>query len=145
MLIVSTWLDFIFVYPASDIFYSIISSFFRPDHYQVQPSYHYEPREQPRYQRQPAVEIIHQRQSSDTLENTNLYRDNFVRHMPSRSHTPIERYFDGELSYHEKPCRREHSSGYYGDPIFAYRDPVYPSVAGKRPVQTISQPGSAKV
>jgi hypothetical protein len=39
------------------------------------------------------------------------------------------RYFDGELSYHEKPCRREHSSGYYGDPIFAYRDPVYPSVA----------------
>jgi hypothetical protein len=67
MLIVSTWLDFIFVYPASDIFYSIISSFFRPDHYQVQPSYHYEPREQPAYQRQPAVEIIHQRQSSDTL------------------------------------------------------------------------------
>lgn len=89
------------------------------------------------------MEIIHQRQSSDTLDNKNSYRD--IRHMPSRSHTPIERYFDGELSYHEKPFRHEHSSGYYGDPMFAYRDPVYPSVAGKRPVQTISQSGSAKV
>ncbi|XP_071157777.1 partitioning defective 3 homolog isoform X4 [Mytilus edulis] len=120
--------------------------FDRPEHYQVHPSYHhYEQREQPRYQRQPAVEIFHQRQSSDTLENTNSNRDNFVPRMPSRSHTPIERYFDGELSYHEKPVRYEHSSGYYRDPIFAYRDPVYPSVAGKRPVQSISQSGSAKV
>ncbi|XP_052094977.1 partitioning defective 3 homolog B-like isoform X6 [Mytilus californianus] len=120
--------------------------FDRPEHYQVHPfNHHYEQQEQPRYQRQPAVEIFHQRQSSDTLENTNSYRDNFVPRMPSRSHTPIERYFDGELSYHEKPVRYEHSSGYYRDPIFAYRDPVYPSVAGKRPVQTISQSGSAKV
>lgn len=35
--------------------------------------------------------------------------------------------------------------GYYGDPVFSYRDPMYPAVAGKRTVQTISQPGSAKV
>lgn len=117
--------------------------FDRPDHYQVHPHYHHY---EQRYQRQPAADIYHHRQSSDTLDGSQTYHDNYVRSLP-RSHTPVERYFEGQLSYHEKKpyTHHEHSSGYYGDPIFAYRDPVYSSVAGKRSVQTISQSGSAKV
>ncbi|XP_046564857.1 LOW QUALITY PROTEIN: partitioning defective 3 homolog [Haliotis rubra] len=34
---------------------------------------------------------------------------------------------------------------FYGDPARAYRDPKYPAIAGRRPVQTITDPSSAKV
>ncbi|XP_067648804.1 partitioning defective 3 homolog isoform X3 [Haliotis asinina] len=34
---------------------------------------------------------------------------------------------------------------FYGDPARAYRDPKFPAMAGRRPVQTITDPSSAKV
>ncbi|XP_021343149.1 partitioning defective 3 homolog isoform X3 [Mizuhopecten yessoensis] len=89
----------------------------------------------------------HVRQNSDSYSD----RDQFPRQPPSRSHTPIEQWHDNHLSYHRKPLYTSAEvhptdSNYgYNDAVYTYREPVYPPVAGKRQVHTITQPGSAKV
>ena len=105
-------------------------------------------------------EYQHTRQSSDSYlrENSDMYVDqnqsnhgnnHYVKRPQQnvRSHTPVERWQDNHLSYQTKPSyvRPESSGNYYSDSIFAYREPTYPMTAGKRPVHSITQPGSAKV
>ncbi|XP_033762101.1 partitioning defective 3 homolog isoform X3 [Pecten maximus] len=91
----------------------------------------------------------HVRQNSDSYSDQN--RDNLLRHPLSRSHTPVEQWREDHLSYHRKPPYpppevHPRDSGYsYNDTVYTYREPLYPPVAGKRQVHTITQPGSAKV
>ena len=110
------------------------------------------------------IDHYHQRQNSDLSEHYS--QDYYPRRPPTRSRTPIEHWVRSESEHHpgdfysdklnrQSPYHYQEvppgggdysdQTGNYGNSGFAYRDPVYPSVAGKRSVQTITQPGSAKV
>lgn len=100
-------------------------------------------------QRQQAIEHFHQRQNSDLSEQ---HTQEFYsqRLTPTRPYTPREHWQNTEsapalMRQYPHPQPPPGPAPQYGDPIFAYRDPIYTSMAGKRSVQSLSQTGSAKV
>ncbi|XP_056007417.1 partitioning defective 3 homolog isoform X5 [Ostrea edulis] len=113
-------------------------------------------------QRQQAIEHFHQRQNSDLSEQ---HTQEFYsqRLTPTRPYTPREHWQNTKGPYTPREHWQNTESApalmrqyphpqpppgpapQYGDPIFAYRDPIYTSMAGKRSVQSLSQTGSAKV
>ncbi|XP_062570152.1 partitioning defective 3 homolog isoform X4 [Saccostrea cucullata] len=99
--------------------------------------------------RQQAIDHFHQRQNSD-LSEQHTHEFYSRRLPPPRPFTPREHWQDTEsapalLRQYPHPHPPPGPAPQYGDPIFAYRDPIYPSMAGKRSVQSLSQTGSAKV
>ncbi|XP_065930010.1 partitioning defective 3 homolog isoform X5 [Magallana gigas] len=102
--------------------------------------------------RQQAIEHFqHHRQNSDLSEQ---HTQEFYSRRPPlqpRPYTPKEHWQNTEsapamMKHYPHPQAPPGPGPQYGDPIFAYRDPIYPSMAGKRSVQSLSsQPGSAKV
>lgn len=138
----------------------------RTGNYVDQPIQYYSQNTDLGYPRQ--QQIIHQRQHSDQdLISQRHYSaqdysgrhfssrgptpvdDFYNRRIPARSQTPVEHWSGRDPQYQNRQLygRQEPppGGGYYGDNLFTYKDPVYPAVAGKRPVQSLSQPGSAKV
>lgn len=93
----------------------------------------------------------HHRQNSDLSEQHT--QDFYSRRPPlqPRPYTPREHWQNTEsapamMKHFPHPQAPPGPGPQYGDPIFANRDPIYPSMAGKRSVQSLSsQPGSAKV
>ncbi|KAL3831307.1 hypothetical protein ACJMK2_023076 [Sinanodonta woodiana] len=77
--------------------------------------------------------------------------DYFSQRPPSRGPNSAAELWrhaeDSELQKNVLPKRTDmpHTVGYYGNPNMAYRDPVHSAMAGKRTVQTLTQPNSAKV
>ncbi|KAH3721429.1 hypothetical protein DPMN_064353 [Dreissena polymorpha] len=63
--------------------------------------------------------------------------------------TPLERRSIANNYPYRQDLDPPPSSGSYGNSVYGYRDPVFTSMAGKRPVQTLQQqqqqPNSAKV
>lgn len=102
--------------------------------------------------RQQAIDHFqHHRQNSDLSEQ---HTQEFYSRRPPlqpRPYTPREHWQNTEsapamMKHYPHPQAPPGPGPQYGDPIFAYRDPIYPSMAGKRSVQSLSsQPGSAKV
>ncbi|KAK3587877.1 hypothetical protein CHS0354_019766 [Potamilus streckersoni] len=77
--------------------------------------------------------------------------DYFSQRPPSRGHNSAAEQWryaeDSELQRNVLPKRTDMppTIGYFGNPNMAYRDPVHSAMAGKRTVQTLTQPNSAKV
>ena len=101
--------------------------------------------------RQQAIEHFHHhRQNSDLSEQHSTEYYSHRPPPPPRPYTPREHWQNTESApamtrHYPHPQPPPGPGPQYGDPIFAYRDPIYPSMAGKRSVQSLSQTGSAKV
>ncbi|XP_078322047.1 partitioning defective 3 homolog isoform X2 [Crassostrea virginica] len=101
--------------------------------------------------RQQAIEHFHHhRQNSDLSEQHSTEYYSHRPPPPPRPYTPREHWQNAEsapamMRHYPHPQPPPAPGPQYGDPIFAYRDPIYPSMAGKRSVQSLSQTGSAKV